>query len=467
MVFLLTCTYVMIRGQFITIPSAASNFKPEQFIKARDGGFIGYKTTYIEDRLNTNGSRLAISVIKYDKDMNLVKEQQLPGETGFAVYHQSLQESAGKIWMICIEPLEKSKKAKLSNVVAFEIDPITLQAGNKRIIGDQNNMNQYVDGYWRDGFKLVFESSLDKKHHVLFIYNNEEEFYISGLNEKLEPTWRLNSRIPEFKMKNEYFRSFHCDNDGKGYLICSSEKDGTAMGSFNNTIASYRKILAGSETINDARFFSDAVSGNSGLIGTCMNNSENVTGVFKAVLDKKTLALEQVQITPIPVDIMERLAVRDYARLKPKNYGFIPSHFRSRLAGKDSLYLILECKDWNKSSTSVSFAVDILIVGFKNPAPLFSYIRRYAVLSRENENGHYYPFVCNDKLAIVYFDNKENINKTINDKPTNLNFDRDAMLVSAFINNDGTVQKKEVPVNVSIGLWQSVNKYLTRECEKR
>ncbi|MES2850800.1 MAG: hypothetical protein V4685_17200, partial [Bacteroidota bacterium] len=442
-------------------------FSPEKFVKTPDGGYLGMMKFRLDNaKFNSNAFRISIDVVKYDKDMKFVKKQKaFSNDNGFAIYYSAIKESGGKFWLIAIEALKDNKEAYISNIVAFEIDPVTLEIKEKKIIAEQTNIDQEVNGYY-ENIKLLLETSQDKKHHALFIYNDKKEFYISALNENFEPVWKSKQYVPDLKMTMSQFRHLHVDNTGYIYLMIISEKEGAILGRYAANETAYRKPMAGTEEINEADFYTDA-SGKVLLIGTCRNNPDNVTGVFKSVLNTKTLDLELVQVTNIPAPLMERLEDEDAASLKPKKYGMYPYSFRSKLVGQEegNIYLILETRAAHKSGAAIRFAKDIMTINFRESAIVFGYIRRTNMLTYENTAGHYYPYFCNDKLALVFYDNAANINKTINDKLSDLNYDKNAMLVAAFINPDGSVQKKEVSVNSGLGLWQSVNNFLGTECK--
>lgn len=459
-------SFMVVFSQFSTIPTTASYFAPEKFVKTPDGGYLGTMEYRLEkSKFNSNAFRISIDIIRYDKDMKFVKKQKaFSNDNGFAIYYHAIKLSGGKCWLIAIEALKDTKEAYLSNIVAFEIDPVTLEIKEKKIIAEQTNIDQEVNGYY-DNIKVLLETSQDKKHNALFIYNDKKEFYISALDENFEPVWKNKQYVPDHKMAISQFRHLHIDNNGYIYLMIISEKEDAIIGRYAANETAYRKPMAGSQEINDADFYTDS-SGNVLLVGTCKNNSENVTGVFKAVLNTKTLDIEQVQVANIPAPLMERLDDEEAASLKPKKYGMYPYSFRSKLIGQEegNIYLILETRADHKSGAAIRFVKDIMTINFRGAAIVFGYIRRNNMLIYENSEGHYYPYVCNDKLALVFFDNAANINKTINDKLSDLNYDKNAMLVAAFINADGAAQKKEVPVNGALGLWQSVNNFLVTEC---
>lgn len=464
-------------GQFTTIPVTSSFFSPIEYVQTDDGGFLEFRLRQVNKaRYNTNAMLFSISIIKYNRDMSFVKEEMLPGsDVGFAFGFNRLIKSGSKIFMLTMEKRDDDQKAKMSNIIAFEINPQTLVAGEKIVIAQATNIDQKMNGYYKN-IKILFESSPDKKHHGLFIFNNQEkQFYISTLDENMKIGWQKKESIPDFKMDIEYFRSLQADNSGILYLLAASFYQGAVIAGFKEGGTSvFTHCNLNDEFINTGMFYSNTTDGSVWLVGTCKKEQDaNVTGVFKVKIDKKTFNTEKVKTADIPDSLITIFAEANYASTKKKKYGLYHYNFRSRVLGNDenNLLLILECNDdmttTTKYNTTIYSSGEITIVNFKATTTAFSCIRRYHRASNESEDGRYYPYLCSNKLNIVYADNAKNLTTGAADKPVSLRWDENSIMINASLDlSNGVITKKEIPISSPNNPWSSIKLFLQKLCDE-
>ena len=467
MLFLVTCLLFCINctAQISYVPTEYTEFEPVSYYATSDGGFLTLKKMYrvLPGRnWDRNRVRYKLAVARYDKEMKLLKEQAISnGEEDFSSFYAELKLSGNKFWLICADPAEGDA---IGNMKAIEIDVVTLQPGTIKILATKTQLDAQLNLY--DGYatrQIIFESSPDLKHHFLFVGNSKEEFYLSGINEQLEPVWKGKRAFPDIKQKD--IRSVNVDDAGNVF-ITAADKTGGYIAMYNaEGKAMYKTVLLGEDQTDNVLIHISKTTGQAYVAGTYRSGSDYASGVYYARLNKKDLTPENVSKTLFPEDIITRLKKDGFGSTKSKNYGIFSKYLSGKLYGKqgDALSLVLECKHELGDGRAVGVG-SLLTVNFSGTNSSFSHIPRYAVSAGRRMYERFYAVVCKQQLILFYIDHGDNLDKSSNDAHTVLKGDKKAILTAAFTDDKSGTIKKAVEIKDGLDIWGSIRLFLTKAC---
>ena len=467
--FTLTLTMLCINGwsQLILLPSSAIAFEPQQYHLTKDGSYIALKK-YItnESGSNWNKYQFDLTIIKCDKDMIVVDEQKLVnGEKGYSSFYVELIESDKRLWLIYFDAAQGNTVGTCN---AMEIDPVTLQPGTKKIIADEKEIDERLklfDGYRQR--KMIFKSSPNNKFHYLFIDNGHDEFYLSSLNEQLEPVWKNKVTIPGYDA--DEINDIAIDDSGT-IFITSLKKSAATLSVFTtDKKVTHNLLKLDTETPTNMKLFINKKTGDIYAGGTYTQDWDYSKGVYKAILNKDRSKLENITKAVFPDTVITRLKKYEFASLKSKNYGIYSGFIRCKLLGHDNgnLHIVIECRKIVASpNSSANIAGSLISVNFSPAHTTFSYLPRTAVRPGDDKKSdQVFASTCNQKLFFAYLDESSNIKRSLDDEPKVLNGKNNVMLVSASIEMDGTIRRKEIPLENYLHIWGSIRLFLEKECQ--
>lgn len=191
------------------------------------GGYIGVrKEEKNVSGMNWNKYRMTVTLIQYDKDMKVIKENKLSGGDNVynGIIYSSLEKIGDKIWFIYVEPAEKNN---IGNIMAIEINPLTLETSSPKTLAASSSMGLSLPIMSGADIKKVFlKYSPDRKRVLLFAGAGKEQFYLSCLDEQLNVIWGKNETIAGITDKE--IQSEIIDNGGIIYLSYKGEEKGDA-----------------------------------------------------------------------------------------------------------------------------------------------------------------------------------------------------------------------------------------------
>lgn len=464
--FLIACISFCINStaQMSFVPTTDISFEPIAYYTTPDGGFITLKKAYrtLPGR-NWNKYRYKLSIAKYDKEMNLVKEQAVSnGEGDFSTFYAELKQSGSGFWLICTDPAEDNF---IGNIKAIAIDPVSLQPGTIKVLASQSQLDAQLNVY--GGYtsrQILFESSPDLKHHLLFVGNDKADFYLSAINEQLEPTWKGKRGFMD--MKQDELRSVNVDDAGN-IFITAADKTGGYIGMFNlEGKAIYKTVSVGEDQTDNVQLYISKASGQAFVAGTYRSGSDYASGVYYARLNKTDLTLDNVSKTIFPESIISSLKKDGFGSTKSKNYGIFSKYLTGKLFGKanDALSLVLECKHDLGDGRALGVG-SLVTVNFNGTNSSFSHIPRYVVTGGSNTQDRFYAVSCKEQLILFYLDHEANLAKGPGEAYTVLRgYNKKAILTAAFIDEKAATVKKAVEVKEGFDMWAAIRIFLKKEC---
>lgn len=457
--FVSFCIWLCIQtnAQFSSVSTQSSHIIPLKSYTTSDGGRIILKKTSDEQGgRHWKKFRYELLLLKYSRD-GLLTTQKFLGKEQFGALYADLIKSDGRFWIIYFEPVDGTE---VGNVKAMEIDPITLEAKETRLMAEKEKIDEKISPFGGFYNKTIFmKSAPDAKFHLLLIDNNENEFYLSCLNEKLESVWNSKVNLAPYKQKE--INAYEIDDKGFVY-IAAVNKDGAQLSIFDLKGNQTHKALSlGSINPTDMQVLS---TNDQVILAGFYGNKENAKGVYFANFDTKSNSLKNIRQTAFPDSLIQRLKKDGFASVKASKYGINIWQYRSRLIEQldGNVNLITELNAELGNDRIRAKGVGSLIVSHLTMSPsFFSHIPRYSVSNSLYAEQEYYSLSCHDKTFLFYWDDASNLSKSLLEEQKILKGTGNAVLVGAAIKNDGSILRKVIPGGMSAG---SIENFYQKEC---
>lgn len=448
-VMICLCCMQTIAQQF-HVSLSESNVSNSSNITLPDGGYIG---TRQEEKnvsgMNWNKFRMTVTLIQYDKDMKVIKENKLSGGDNVynGIIYSSLKKIGDKIWFIYVKPAEKNN---IGDIMAIEINPLNLETSSPKVLASSSSIGLSLPLMSGTSAKNVFmKYSPDGKRVLLFVGAGKEKFYLANLDEQLNVVWDENEMITGITDKN--IQSAIIDNSGIVYLSYvngeqGEDKEMVHIKVYKQTGASLHKTLR----IENARpaevLLLPSKQGDSLYIaGTYFDKTDNLAGVFKSNMAITNFKLAAAEKSPFPATFVERLAEDGWGSTRGKKYGLLPEFSSELIETGNGISMVAEFRSVSMTTNAAyKYAGDILSIHFDNKQTSFARIPKYRVSAGSTMGDSYYALSSQGKMIIFYNDNEENLTRDIGLKPLSSTVYKNAVLVAAIIEPDGTVSRKKV-----------------------
>lgn len=427
-----------------------STFKSSTFISAPDGDYIGVlKGEVPEDKKNKswNDYRKAISFIKYDKNMKLMREVKLSSSSGMCSgYYSELKKIGSKYWFIYLEP---GPDYNIGNIKAVEVDPLTfLQKEAKTIIAG-TTIDQTISR--NEIGNLRFMSGVSPKGNYSFIYIqvSENEFFLTSFDENLNAKWGRKE-----KMMRDLKRGGTCSIaiDDYGYLYMGEQhKKGSLFFSvYSPSGQANRYEVALESGIPNEIVFHPAENNDEVFVSGTYMKTEYTLGIYTGLVSKKGV-LSKIVKTEFPKHIIESLEKDDFGSMKEKKYGLHGSVIvKPVIYANGGRGIIVEPYYVTPSPTMQQMVTGSLIYVNLTAEPIFAIIKKYGRGARTTDyefnsmhkNGSlYYAYQYDSKMIIFYSDNPENLTRDLTQSSKTVNPLNEELAV-AVVDKDGSVKKQ-------------------------
>ena len=276
-------------------------------------------------------ARHSIKLLKYDKDLKLVKENKLAdGKKEFGPFYSELKEFNGRLHLFYYKVADGDEGLKIFQT---EIDQNTLNMmDQKKIIEvEQKNFGFGKAMFGTFNYKLFIKFSPDKSKAVA-LWSSDQINRISYCI--------FESTMNVLKMANneiagiEKLQANEVCIDNSGNLFFVYNKSNLYVNKLNGGEKKITFKPGGSEV---HQLFISPSSRNDQLYitGVLSETDDKTKAVFSQTLNISSLILSEVQRTLIPQDIKDKLSEQLYIYLdKPKKFYMDPLEFRS-VIGED------------------------------------------------------------------------------------------------------------------------------------
>lgn len=405
--------------------------------------------------LNNSMDVLKESEIKFDEKLNHGDELRKFGKNIYLFYSAY------------------SLKTQIYTYYALKIDDKTLEVQSKILLGSLKS--NHISSFVTPEYKLSDDSS-----KILFFVEKPDfkkenkQFLISVLDSNLNIIWSQNIEL-NIPAKQVDLYDWDISNSGKVFVSLkhydqdvkkeSIREDGTKVPSYSFKMFIYdeRKtkpkelvFALGNEFIQGSKVVCD----NSGEVKIAgfykAKYNGRITGAFYTTVNEKSLIMSKPQVISIPDDVISMIDMDGYAKTKGNDPG-IDEDFKIKFIkkrGNGSIDLIAEYTGMktvtsggtagSSTTTYIFYYGDVLNIHVENnEKPIFTRIPKMQYGAATYFMG-VYPILYNDKLILLYNDDKDNVEKNISEKPDKFSKFGESILMAAIIDTKGNLTRQKV-----------------------
>lgn len=452
----LICTYCLDAQISLAYSSLMNEFQSPGLINTEEGGYLGLQKTVIESNKrgkDWNDFKHTIKIQRFDKDMHIIQEKELFGESDKVHGEFSQIFKSGNKYLVVY--LECGENYGMGNVIAAEIDPVTLGIKRSIIVISSTSLDHKITRLMeRYALQFISGVSENAKNLFLMIRMSGSEYYMACIDENMKARWGHKVSDPDMmKMglcslvvtdEGDVLMSFYRKKKEK--LVY---KQFTADGKINDFDVN---LPAGSGEAKDLLFHPMKGSNEVLVTGSYMTD-DICRGVYKGKLGKNG-DLTDFSTTLFPDDLLTKLDKEGWSYTKEKKKGVRPK-FRSmpvQLA-MNKIGMLIEFFVVTEAKSFFLHGGSIVFVDYSGNVPVFSKVPKYSLSPVSNVydyslvsgSGSMFYLINNPKLILFYFDNPENLNRdmALDAKVVN---GKNQALVAAFIEKDGTVKRQLIQV---------------------
>lgn len=368
-----------------------------------------------------------------------------------------------------------SKQSKITTLHAIRIDEETLAAKDRIVLGAFESDSK------TDQATTDYKLSLDSTKVLFFVEGPErkkenKKFFINVMDINLNSIWKRDIELPiGYRFVSIYDQDL--TNDGTVIVAIKHydkevtreviRDEGQKTPSYVYKLYVYQKdeqkpreilfdlggkFVQGTKlTYNLNKQITVA-----GLFKT--KPKGRVNGAFYATLDPTTFEVKNPVVTAFPDDLMEMVRKDGFGSDKATDPGlsnnFRIRHVKNRMNGSVDLiaeYYLLSVT-YSSSASGLGgryiytyYYGDIVNTNIdKDGKATFTRIPKNQVLVNSSIFLGYYPIVQNDKLILLYNDDRDNVEKDLSKKPDRINNFKRSVFMAAIIDSKGNLTRQSV-----------------------
>ncbi|MBL0146756.1 MAG: hypothetical protein IPP48_14540 [Chitinophagaceae bacterium] len=469
--FFAVCFYSNLHAQTFDVKWGEQNSIKNDFddaIPIDNGKMIVHKTIFKAGFMSAKPPKNFLTIV--DKDMEPIVEYELEVEEKNA-YMKGFEKYGKNIYFLYNA---YDKETKTTSFYALKIDPKNAQPTSKIILGTYESDNR------DDQAEVSYKLSSDSSKVLIFVEGPErkkenKKFYIGVFDTDLKKIWNKEIELPIL----EKFVSLYDEditNDGKVYVaIKHYDKEVTrqTVREDGNKVPSYvYKLLAYSSTNSTGKEINFNLNNNF-IQGTKLiydkNNTitvaglykrkhnGNLNGVFYATIDPITNEVKNPKMADFDAEILRLVDKDNFGTDKDSDPGLY-SNFRINFIlnrNNGSVDLVSEFYElrivttydqkYGSRTTYYYKYGDIVNTNIdKTGKATFTRIPKNQKFVNSNIFLGYYAFVYNDKLILLYNDDKDNVDRDLEKKPDDVMKFKKSVFVAATINTKGSLSRQAI-----------------------
>lgn len=406
-----------------------------------------------------------------DKNMETVKEREIQIDEKNAVL-KGLEKYGNNVFFI-YNAYNKSNKT--TSVYALKINGQNLGADNKITLGTYDSDNR------NDQAEATYKFSADSTKILLFVEGPErrkenKKIFAAVFDTDLKKIW---SRDIELPILEKYVSIYDEDitNDGKVFVEIKHydkevtrqtvREDGDKVPSYVYKVLVYSQESAKEREISfdlNKKFVQGTklTYNNNGTITVAglykQKYNGNITGAFYATFDANGTEVKDPKMVDFPEDLI-RLVDKDNFGSDKKSDPGLYSNFRINdilVRSNGSVDLISEyyrltvSTTYNPSTYTTTTYYnykygDIVNTNIdKDGKAIFTRIPKNQKFTNADLFLGYYPFVYNDKLVLLYNDDKDNVDRDLEKAPDDIMKFKNSVFVAATIDAKGNLNRQAI-----------------------
>lgn len=451
--------------------NAKLKYDYEDAVPLNNGNLIVLKFKAGKRTIFGGSAEIQPILVLVDKNMETLKENELSIEDKNASF-KGFEKYGENVFFIYES---YSREDKTTSVHALKINEKTLATSNQITLGTYSSDSR------SDQAEPSYKLSLDSSKVLLFVEGPDrkkenKKFFIGVFDTNLKSIWKKEIELPI----GDRFASIYdqdVTNDGKVIVAIKHydkevtrqtvRDDGAKIPSYTYKLFVYDASNAkGKEIVFNLN--------NQYIQGTKLtynnNNSITVAGLYKrkyngringafyTTLDPNTSEIKNPTMVTFPDDLIEMVDKDGFGSDSQKDPGlsnnFRILHIMNRTNGTVDLIAeyyrldIVTSYNPNTRTTTTQYRYtfgDIVNTNIdKNGKAIFTRVPKNQKLTNSTVFLGYYPLVHNDKLVLLYNDDRDNVERDLSKKPDDVvNFKRSIFMAST-IDAKGNISRQSI-----------------------
>ena len=361
-------------------------------------------------------------------------------------------KAGGKVYIIY---QETEKKGNAGNIMAVEVDTITLALSEPRIIGNLESSGYTAKiSLYTNSYRFHWKTSPDGQTILALMSNDKTaaEFYTAVYDSDLMLKWEAKQQLPH-SHSDVVQQDAAVDNKGQVYVAYRLLAKNKASGH----IAIYQtgkkiKDLAlqlGTSSPHDIKLLASANAQKVHVAGLYVETYWlALRGAYCTSVNSNDLSVGKIIKDAVPSLLVEQFSADGWGNAKQgNNYGLhhsITSQLKETAQYDPFITGEFRSTDLSMSNKSYHFSGSILHVYFINDKIQFNRLPKYRVSTTYLIGDSYSVFPWQNKVIIFYNDHPDNLQRDISQKPVNSNVYSNVVMVAAVIDPQGGVKRHVV-----------------------
>lgn len=428
-------------------------------------GFLVLKTDRSRAFMSTK-TKIETTLLLVDNDLNTIQEVPFVVPDADYIGIHGLQNIGGKCYFFYNKRLKKSDEISFCGMLIDESD---IKKSKEFIMGT------FLSEKSQPKFQL--KVAMDSSSYLLFVEPDQKKqdnknFYFGVFDLDLNKIWDKNvemtteSRFIDIfgitcKQKEKVFISYkHYVNEIKRESII--DDDGSRIPSYKANILVFKKseekpadihINLGGKFVHSSDIIFNAKTNKVSIIGMYKNkNNGHVNGVYYAEMDPETNELSKTKNTPFPQSMVELIKKDGFASKKESDPGlFIPYVALDPIIRENGsidylleyrLLTLITYSNGKSTYTVMRYKYGTAIdAHFQDDQVTFIRIPKYQIEDNDNSLLSFYPLIYQNKLILLYNDDKDNAEKDLEKSPDAITNFKKAVLMAASIDENNNLTR--------------------------
>lgn len=428
-------------------------------------GFLVLKTDRSRGFMSTK-TTVETTLLLVDNDLNVLQEIPFAVPDADYIGIKGLQRLGDKCYFFYNKRKKKSDEISFCGMMIDETDI----RKSKEIV-----MGSFISEKGEPSFKL--QVALDSTAVMLFVEpeqkkNDNKNFYFALFDNNLSKLWDNNVELAieskyidlfgyASKQQDQVFVSYkHYDQEIKRESV--SNGDGSRIPSYKTNILSFKKgeskpkeihLNLGGKFVHSNDIIFNHKTGKICMLGMYKNKyNGHVNGVYYSELNPETNELLNTKSTAFTQELVELVKKDRFASKKESDPGLSISYVGLDPVIRDNgsvdylmEYRLLEIITRMVGKTYYSFPRytygTIVDAHFDNGKVAFTRVPKYQQEDNDNTLLSFYPYLYQNKLILLYNDDKDNAEKDLSKSPDAISNFKRAVLMAASIDDNNNMSR--------------------------
>ena len=430
-----------------------------------NNGYILLKTETSHAFMSTHLS-IATTLLKVDNDLNTIQELPFVVANADYISIESMQKIKGHTYLFYTKRQKKDDEVSFCSLLINEED---LSKSEEFVISTFTAEN--------DKIAFTVKPSVDSTNFLLFVEpkvkkTEDATFYFAVVNPEMKIAWERNFNLNvESKFidissfaansdKNVFVSYKHFDKEVKKESL--KDDDGDRIPAYSTKILSFTpesekpttlRLNMHDKFVHSCDINYDYAHKKLLIMGMYKNKfNGQISGTYYSELNPVDNELNQIKTTAFPDELLELVKKDGFASTKSSDPGLkLPYTVANVIFREDGSidylleYQLLKIVTTSNGRTTTTYYEyiygTIVDAHFKDGQASFVRIPKYQVEINKPDLLSFYPVLSNNKLILLYNDDKDNAEKDIAKSPDKIKAFKSAVLMAATIDANSNLTR--------------------------